>query len=126
MVIPQADLILLGRNRIALTIHRNNADRVLTHDDIGTLRIEHVSIAYGNRITSGTGFPRVKGVAPDIVGPSADGRRCEAQTKCVHSRIEQSPRCGAGRCGRKDSWRAVALRHLPFYAAYNSGFRQSQ
>jgi hypothetical protein len=50
VVIPQADLILLGRSRTALTIDGNNTDRVLTHDGTGTLRIEHVSIAYGNRI----------------------------------------------------------------------------
>lgn len=50
ILIPQADLFLLGRSRYALTVDGNRNDRVFTHDGTGLLRIEHLSIAYGNRV----------------------------------------------------------------------------
>jgi hypothetical protein len=49
ITVPQADLTLLGRSRTALTIDGNRNDRVFWHSGTGRLRIEHLSIAYGNR-----------------------------------------------------------------------------
>lgn len=59
VVIPQADLTLVGRSRSALTLDGNRNDRVLWHRGSGRLRIEHVSVAYGQRANMGdpeTGF----------------------------------------------------------------------
>lgn len=51
--IPQASLTLIGRSRSALTIDGNQLDRVFWHRGTGRLRIEHVSIANGNRDSRG-------------------------------------------------------------------------
>jgi hypothetical protein len=47
--IPQSNLKLAGRSRDALTIDGNLQDRVFWHRGSGRLRLEHVSVAYGNR-----------------------------------------------------------------------------
>lgn len=53
IMIPQANLTLLGRSRYALTIDGNRNDRVFWHTGTGRLRIEHVSVAYGSRSMQG-------------------------------------------------------------------------
>lgn len=53
IMVPQADLRLLGRSRTALTIDGNRNDRVFWHTGTGRLRIEHVSVAYGSRSMQG-------------------------------------------------------------------------
>lgn len=45
--VPQRDLRLLGRNRLALTIDGNRAGRVFAHGGAGTLAIDHLSISKG-------------------------------------------------------------------------------
>lgn len=47
IVVPQRSLTLAGRSRYALTIDGNRTGRVLRHDNIGRLRIEHLSISNG-------------------------------------------------------------------------------
>lgn len=48
IAIAQADLQLLGRNRTALTVDGNGADRVLRHTGSGTLRITRLTLADGS------------------------------------------------------------------------------
>src|SRR5688572_1256572 len=50
IAVPQASLTILGRTRYGLTIDGNRADRVFLHTGTGTLRIDHVSVANGQRI----------------------------------------------------------------------------
>jgi len=47
--ILQNDLRLVGRSRYALTIDGDQRDRVFWHHGTGTLRLEHLSVAYGAR-----------------------------------------------------------------------------
>lgn len=48
IVVPQADLALLGPGRFALTIDGNQQSRVFSHTGTGRLFIDRVSIANGN------------------------------------------------------------------------------
>lgn len=64
--VPQANLTVLGRSRYLLTIDGNRNDRVFLHTGAGTLRIDHVSVANGQRV-----------VVPDVT-PSQYGG-------CIHS-----------------------------------------
>ena len=45
--LPQHDIRLLGRDRLALTLHGNHATRVLHHTGTGTLSVERLSVSYG-------------------------------------------------------------------------------
>ena len=47
VMLPQADIRLFGRDRLALTLHGNHATRVLHHTGTGTLSIERLSLSYG-------------------------------------------------------------------------------
>jgi hypothetical protein len=49
IAVPQASLTILGRTRYGLTIDGNRNDRVFLHTGTGTLRIDHVSVANGQR-----------------------------------------------------------------------------
>lgn len=49
IAVPQASLTILGRTRYGMTIDGNRSDRVLLHTGTGTLRIDHVSVANGQR-----------------------------------------------------------------------------
>ena len=49
ILLPQATLRLLGRDRLALTLHGNRVTRVLHHTGTGTLTVERLSVSYGMR-----------------------------------------------------------------------------
>lgn len=55
IVLPQANLTVLGRDRFALTLHGNRTNRIFRHTGTGTLRISRLTLAYG-RFASGNGF----------------------------------------------------------------------
>lgn len=57
IAVPQASLTILGRTRYGLTIDGNRNDRVFLHTGTGTLRIDHVSVANGQRVV----IPEVSG-----------------------------------------------------------------
>lgn len=52
IAVPQASLTILGRTRYGLTIDGNRNDRVFLHTGTGTLRIDHVSVANGQRVVN--------------------------------------------------------------------------
>ena len=62
IAVPQANLTILGRTRYALTVDGNARDRVFLHGGTGTLRIDHVSVANGQRV-----------VIPEVSGPEYGG-----------------------------------------------------
>jgi predicted outer membrane repeat protein len=62
IAVPQASLTILGRTRYRLAIDGNRNDRVFLHTGAGTLRIDHVSVANGQRV-----------VVPDVSGPEYGG-----------------------------------------------------
>ena len=62
IAVPQASLTILGRTRYGLTIDGNRNDRVFLHTGTGTLRIDHVSVANGQRV-----------VIPDVSGSEYGG-----------------------------------------------------
>jgi len=62
IAVPQASLTIRGRSRYALSIDGNRNDRVFLHTGTGTLRIEHVSVAKGQRV-----------VIPDVSGSEYGG-----------------------------------------------------
>lgn len=47
VLLPQSDIRLLGRDRLALTLHGNRVTRVLHHTGSGTLSVERLSVSYG-------------------------------------------------------------------------------
>lgn len=47
VLLPQSDIRLLGRDRLALTLHGNHVTRVLHHTGSGTLSVERLSVSYG-------------------------------------------------------------------------------
>jgi hypothetical protein len=47
VLLPQGDIRLLGRDRLALTLFGNHATRVLHHTGNGTLSVERLSVSYG-------------------------------------------------------------------------------
>lgn len=49
ILLPQSTVRLLGRDRLALTLHGNRATRVLHHTGTGTLTVERLSVSYGLR-----------------------------------------------------------------------------
>jgi len=48
ILLPQASIAILGRDRFAQTIRGNNTSRVLRHTGAGTLRVTGVSVSYGS------------------------------------------------------------------------------
>ncbi|BCT91318.1 hypothetical protein LYSHEL_03420 [Lysobacter helvus] len=47
ILLPQTNLRLLGRDRLAMTLHGNRVTRVLHHTGTGTLTVERLSVSYG-------------------------------------------------------------------------------
>ena len=47
ILLPQTDIRLLGRDRLAMTLHGNHVTRVLHHTGNGTLSLERLSVSYG-------------------------------------------------------------------------------
>ena len=47
VLLPQTDIRLLGRDRLAMTLHGNHITRVLHHTGTGTLSVERLSVSYG-------------------------------------------------------------------------------
>lgn len=47
ILLPQASIRLLGRDRLAMTLHGNRVTRVLHHTGNGTLTVERLSVSYG-------------------------------------------------------------------------------
>jgi hypothetical protein len=47
VLLPQSDIRLLGRDRLALTLHGDHVTRVLHHTGSGTLSVERLSVSYG-------------------------------------------------------------------------------
>ncbi|MUV15612.1 choice-of-anchor Q domain-containing protein [Noviluteimonas gilva] len=47
IALPQNTIRLLGRDRLAMTLHGNRVTRVLNHSGAGTLTLERLSVSYG-------------------------------------------------------------------------------
>jgi hypothetical protein len=53
VVLPQANITLLGRDRLATTIRSNGSDRVFRHTGTGTLTVRRLSVSYGRYVSGG-------------------------------------------------------------------------
>ena len=83
IAVPQASLTILGRTRYGLTIDGNRNDRVFLHTGTGTLRIDHVSVANGQRIVIPESPDRSTAVASTRTETSRSIRRgCARAAPC--------------------------------------------